>query len=85
MACIMTFIIAGGMPWIFKEQVHTTERNICMAVLWRVLSIAKNIILLGINVRDVLGVFSVLSLALVAGPGAEGISWNYHRDNRLFL
>ncbi|HHX22966.1 MAG: stage II sporulation protein E [Tepidanaerobacteraceae bacterium] len=70
-ACIMTFIIPGGMPWIFKEQVNTTERNICMAVLLGVvLSIAKNIILLGINVRDVLGVLSVLILALIAGPGA---------------
>ena len=67
----MTFIIPGGMPWIFKEQVNTTERNICMAVLLGVvLSIAKNIILLGINVRDVLGVLSVLILALIAGSGA---------------
>ncbi len=71
MACIMTFIIPGGMPWIFKEPIQATERNICMAVLAGViLSIARNIVWLGINVRDVLGVFSVLSLALVDGPGA---------------
>ncbi len=71
MASIMTFIIAGGMPWIFKEPIQAAERNICMAVLAGViLSIARNFIWLGMNVRDVLGVFSVLSLALVDGPGA---------------
>lgn len=71
MACIMTFVIPGGMPWIFKEPIQTTERNICMAVIAGViLSIARNFIWLGINVRDVLGAFAVLSLALVDGPGA---------------
>lgn len=33
MACIMTFMISGGMPWIFNEQVQPIERNICMAML----------------------------------------------------
>jgi stage II sporulation protein E len=71
MASIMTFIIAGGMPWIFKEPIQAAERNICMAVLAGViLSIARNFICLGMNVRDVLGVFFVLSMALVDGPGA---------------
>lgn len=71
MACIMTYIIPGGMPWLFKEPIQPTERNICMAVLAGViLSIARNFALFGTNVRDVLGVFAVLLLALIDGPGA---------------
>lgn len=71
MASIMTFIIPGGMPWLFKESVQPTERNICMAVLAGViLSIARNFVWLGVNVRDVLGVFAVLLLALIDGAGA---------------
>ena len=27
-ACIMTFIIPGGMPWIFKEQVKILQKEI---------------------------------------------------------
>jgi len=71
MACIMTYIIPGGIPWLFKEPIQPTERNICMAVLAGViLSIARNFVWLGVNVRDVLGVFAVLLLALIDGPGA---------------
>ena len=71
MACIMTFIIPGGMPWLFKEPIQPTERNICMAVIAGViLSIARKFVWLGVNVRDVLGVFAVLLLALLDGPGA---------------
>lgn len=71
MACIMTFIIPGGMPWLFKEPIQSTERNICMAVLAGViLSIARNFVWLGVNVRDVIGVFAVLLFALIDGAGA---------------
>lgn len=71
MACILTYIIPGGIPWLFKEPIQPTERNICMAVLAGViLSIARNFVWLGVNVRDVLGVFAVLLLALIDGPGA---------------
>ncbi|NLZ54386.1 MAG: stage II sporulation protein E, partial [Thermoanaerobacteraceae bacterium] len=71
MASIMTFIIPGGMPWLFKEPIQPTERNICMAVLAGVLlSIARNFVWLGVNVRDVFGVFAVLLLALIDGSGA---------------
>lgn len=71
LAYIMTFIIPGGMPWLFKEPIQPTERNICMAVIAGViLSIARKIVWLGVNLRDVLGVFAVLLMALVDGPGA---------------
>jgi len=71
MASIMTFIIPGGMPWLFREPIQPTERNICMAVIVGViLSIARKIVWLGVNLRDVLGIFAVLLLALIDGPGA---------------
>ncbi|WP_213974400.1 stage II sporulation protein E [Tepidanaerobacter acetatoxydans] len=71
MACIMTFMISGGMPWIFNEQVQPIERNICMVILLGVvLSIARNFVFLNMNVRDIIGVFLVLLLALVNGSGA---------------
>ena len=70
MASVMTFIIPGGLPWIFKKPILTMEKNICMAVLTGViLSISRNFALFGVNIRDVLGVFAVLCMALIDGPG----------------
>lgn len=68
---VMAFILIGGMPWVFKMPSQGTEKNICLAILTGVvLSIAKKYVIFGISVRDVLGVFSVLMMALVNGPGA---------------
>ena len=54
---------------IFKEPIQATERNICMAVLAGViLSIARNILWLGINVRMYWEFFQYYR-ALVDGPG----------------
>ena len=59
------------MPWIFKAQIQTAERNICIAVLAGIiLSIARNYIFFGMNIKDILGIFYVLTMSLLDGPGA---------------
>lgn len=75
LASIVTFIIPGGIPWIFTQPYYKTERYICFAILSNaVLSITYNLQFAEINMRDILGTFFVLLMALVEGPGAGAVA-----------
>lgn len=74
LACVVAFIIPGGIPWVFTQPYYKTERYICFAILSGVVLSIANTQVLGINIRDVLGTFLVILMALVEGPGAGAVS-----------
>lgn len=74
LACVVTFIIPGAIPWVFTQPYYKTERYICFAILSGVILSIANIQIVRINIRDVLGIFLVILMALVEGPGAGAVS-----------
>ena len=71
LACIVTFIIPGGLSWFFKVPVQEAEKSVCLAILAGVgLSIVGNFKIYGINIKNIISVLGVLIMALTGGPGA---------------
>ena len=75
LAAAFTYIIPGGMPWVFKDVSTQAEKTICIAILvGAILSIIRGIAVFGINIGEVVGTIVVLIAALLGGPGVGAAS-----------